>query len=250
MKAHHPRNPAASRHPAFTLVELLVTITIIIAIAALSFTGISKMRKSGDRVVAIRNMSQLQLANTSYAAENNGKYVPTDEWNDEGSGYVKWLDNPKFVSFFKSESGVYLSNGRIDTTLPLGMMDPAVVRAKKHLYNEAQASYAYNKTGMTGGWATPGARPSYLVSQVNDPSRSAVFISATDWNTDHPKRFLWTGAAAVEGKTVNGKIAYRHNNKAIVVYYDGHVGEISQADMRRIDDLGGANNIFWKANAQ
>lgn len=250
MKTHLPVNPAARSQAAFTLVEVLVTITIIIAIAALSFTGISKMRKSGDRVVAIRNMSQLQLANVSYAAENNGKYVPTDEWNDEGSGYVSWVDNPKFISFLKSDSGVYQSNGRIDVTLPLSMMDPAVVRAKKNRYNEAQASYAYNKTGMTGGWATPGARPSYLVNQVTDPSRSAVFISATDWNTNHSKRFLWTGAAAVEGKTVNGKIAYRHNNKAIVIYYDGHAGEVSQADMRRIDGVGGANNIFWKANAQ
>ncbi len=249
MKGFNPRNPAACPRAAFTLVELLVTITIIIAIAALSFTGMSKMRKSGDRIVAIRNMSQLQLANTSYAAENNGKYVPTDEWNDEGSSYVKWMDNPKFISFFKSDSAVYLNDGRIDVTLPLGMMDPAVVRAKKLLYNETQANYAYNKTGMTGGWATPGARPSYTVSQVTDASRSAVFFSATDWNTDHSRRFLWTGAAAVEGKSRDGKIAYRHNNKTIVIYYDGHAGEVTQADIRRIDGLGGANNIFWKANA-
>lgn len=249
MKTSHLHRPSICSARAFTLVELLVTVTIIIAIAALSFFGLSRMRKSGDRVVAIRNMSQLQIANVNYASDNNGKYVPCDEWNDEGSGYVKWMDNPKFISFLKSDSGVYQSNGRIDVTLPLSMMDPAVVRAKKFLYNQAQANYAYNKTGMTGAWATPGARPSYLVNQVTDPSRSAVFISATDWNTDHPKRFLWTGAAAVEGKTVNGKIAYRHNNKAIVVYYDGHVGEVSQADMRRIDGLGGAKNIFWKANA-
>ncbi len=248
MKTNHLHRPSLRSARAFTLVELLVTITIIIAIAALSFMGISKMRKSGDRVVAIRNMSQLQLANASYASDNNGKYVPTDEWNDEGSGYVKWSDNPQFVRFLKPDAAVY-STGGIDATLPLGMMDPTVVRAKKLMYNEVQANYAYNKTGMTGGWATPGARPSYTVSQVTDPSRSAVFFSATDWNTDHIRRFLWTGAAAVEGKTRDGKIAYRHNNKAIVIYYDGHAGEITQADIRRIDGLGGANNIFWKANA-
>ncbi len=241
-------------YPAFTLTELLVVIVIIITIAALSLTGISKLRRSGDRVVAIRNMSQLQLANASYATENNGKYVPTEEWNDEGSGYVCWTVNPKFISMLKSDSGVYQGNGVIDVTLPLGMMDPAVVRAKKGLYNDLQANYAYNKNGMgsqqgSAAWGTPGARPSYTISQVTDASRAAVFFSATDWNTDYSKRFLWTGAAAVEGKSRDGKIAYRHNNKAIVVYYDGHAGEISLADMRRIDGLGGANNIFWKANA-
>jgi prepilin-type processing-associated H-X9-DG protein len=55
---------------------------------------------------------------------------------------------------------------------------------------------------------------------------------------------LWK-KSPVEGKTNDSKIAYRHNGKAVVGYYDGHGGVISMAEMRKIDTLGGINNVFW-----
>ena len=63
---------------------------------------------------------------------------------------------------------------------------------------------------------------------------------------------FWKDEAAVEGKTPDGKIAYRHDGKAAVTYFDGHAGMISMADMKRIDEAGtansGKNNIFWDGN--
>ena len=44
-------------------------------------------------------------------------------------------------------------------------------------------------------------------------------------------------------------IAYRHQNKALVVYYDGRAAAINKADMTRIDSKGGAMNPFWKADS-
>jgi prepilin-type processing-associated H-X9-DG protein len=35
--------------------------------------------------------------------------------------------------------------------------------------------------------------------------------------------------------------------RALVVYFDGHVGEMTKADMLEIDKRGGANSVFWKA---
>jgi prepilin-type processing-associated H-X9-DG protein len=51
------------------------------------------------------------------------------------------------------------------------------------------------------------------------------------------------------GGTPDGKIAYRYNKKAVVVYYDGHVGEVGMDDMKRIDQTGGIRNVFWDADA-
>jgi prepilin-type processing-associated H-X9-DG protein len=39
---------------------------------------------------------------------------------------------------------------------------------------------------------------------------------------------------------------YRHGDKVLVVYFDGHVGEMTKADILEIDKWGGANNAFWK----
>jgi hypothetical protein len=44
-------------------------------------------------------------------------------------------------------------------------------------------------------------------------------------------------------------IAYLHQNKALVVYYDGRAAAINKADITRIDSKGGATNPFWKADS-
>ena len=186
MKTSHLHRPSLRSARAFTLVELLVTVTIIIVIAALSFSGFSRMRKSGDRAAAMRNLSQLQLANISYAQDHGGQFVPVSEFNDTGGAYVAWMDNPKFLAMLKGDAASYYADGRVDKTTP---------------------------------------------------------------NVNYAARFRWQGAEAVEGASTNQKIAYRHHDKALVVFYDGHTEEISMADMRRFDALGGSNHPFWKGDA-
>ncbi len=240
------RRPAA----AFTLTELLVVIVIIITLATISFTGISRMRRSGDRVVALKNISQLQFANTSYAQDHNGQYVPIYDNGPAGTGYVPWMRNPEYLACLKGDAAAYKADGKVDGSIPTSLMDPSAFRAKKLDYNFIHASYGYNDNALPGGsWGVPDTKRGFRSSQLTAPERSAAFITGTDWNVNYANRFLWEGARAVEGFSRDQKIAYRHSGKALVVYYDGHVGEVSIADMRRFDTLGGANHIFWKANA-
>ncbi len=87
---------------------------------------------------------------------------------------------------------------------------------------------------------------SYKLSQNANPARTAFIISATDYQASFTGRDLWK-TTPVEGKIPNSKIAYRHDQKAIVIYYDGSTGLVSMADMLAIDARGGANTPFWKA---
>jgi len=235
--------------PGFTLTELLVTIVIIIMIAALSFTGTTKMRQSADRIKAVRNLSQVQLANTGYATENNGRYVPIWEFDEEGRNSSWWFNNRKFLSFLVADEHAIAM--KWDGVLSIDIMDPVTVRAKRLMYDKIYASFGYNETGMPGSsYGGRGNKPSFRTSQISSPERSAAFITATDAVAHHRSRFLWKDAGAVEGKTGNQKIAYRHNGKALVAYYDGHVAEVSMNDMKKIDQQGGANHVFWKADAK
>lgn len=242
---HRPRLQMA----AFTLTELLVTIVIIITIAALAFSGLSKMRAAGDKTVATRNISQLQIANTGYAADNNGQYVPIYAFDDTGSKYVAWMESPKYLSYLKDESSLYFPDGKVDTKLPLNLMDPIPARAQKRLYDRIGSSFGYMRDGVPGGgWGKPGSTPSYRVSQLISPERTAAFVSATDWNVSYSARLKWE-TSKEEGFTGGQRMSYRHGGKALVVYYDGHVGEVSVADIKKIDTQGGANHIFWKGSA-
>ena len=60
------------RHSAgFTLVELLVVILIIVALAVISVTVASRMKKSADEAVSAANLRQVGIALVTYTAENN-----------------------------------------------------------------------------------------------------------------------------------------------------------------------------------
>lgn len=66
---------AARTHRGFTLVEMLVTITIIVAIAALSMMGFRNIRDASRRAVSIGNLRQLGIGMITFTADNNG-YLP------------------------------------------------------------------------------------------------------------------------------------------------------------------------------
>jgi prepilin-type N-terminal cleavage/methylation domain-containing protein len=120
----------------FTLVELLVVILIIVAIAALSVLGLSKMRGAGDRAATIAVLRQLQMANFGYATDHNGKYVPLSS-NDENNNRVNdWHQSSVFLAYLTGDQTNLNNNQTVTSTVPLSILDPVVVRAKKRLYDK------------------------------------------------------------------------------------------------------------------
>jgi prepilin-type processing-associated H-X9-DG protein len=238
----HPRPSRAG----FTLVELLVVIVIVIVLAVLSFMGLQRFRAAGDRATAVSVLRQLQLANVGYASDHNGQYVPMESYDENNARSNEWHHSSVFLSYLTGDQRA-LERGQKTTKAPVSVLDPIVVRAKKRLWDQLFASYGYNQQGMPA--ATPRSDRSFRVSQVTHPSRTAAFMTATDWKVIHANRFRWL-ENPVEGKTTDQRVAYRHGGKAVVVYYDGSSGLISPSDMRAFDQQGGANHPFWKADAR
>ena len=125
-------------------------------------------------------------------------------------------------------------------------LDPVVVRSKKRQWDRLSASYGFNATGLKWPTNNLSAPMSYKLSQIANPGRTAFIVSATNYQVTYGGRFLWK-SSPVEGKTTTDKIACRHGNKAIVIYYDGSTGFITLADLAAIDGKGGVANAFWKA---
>ncbi len=240
----------------FTLVELLVVIVIIATLAALSFMGFGKIRASADANRAMASLRQLQVANTSYSTENNGKYCPVYGTDENGNANYKlfWFINPTYLGLLTGGDFSDLSQQTRNRNIPTSLMDPMVFRKKKYNFNELPASYGMNHE-VNGNWGQKSTEASVLVSSVVNPSATCAFISATDWIAKYTGRFIWRNAGgkdtvnATEGQTPDGKIAYRHGGKAIVVYYDGHVGTVTPEDLKEFEkkNSGVDNQPFWKA---
>jgi len=231
----------------FTLVELLVVISIIIVLAVLSMMGYHRIRASADMATTTTVLRQLQIANVGYASDHNGQYVPMESYDENRNRYNEWHNSAVFLAYLTGDQSA-LERGRSTTQAPISILDPIVVREKGRLWDRLFASYGYNQQGMPSP-NQPNTHRSFKVSQVNQPSRSAAFMTAADWKVTHASRFRWL-ENPVKGKGINQEMAYRHKGKAIVVYYDGSSGTVSPEDIRAIDNNGGANHPFWKANAR
>ena len=219
-----------SRSHGFTLVEVLVVIAIIAVLATIAAMASIRFRAAADRSVSIGVLRQLQIANVTYANENGGSFVPPEAKQVDASGVgtgvtYKWFENPDFISHLKGEAATFPSSGAPDVSLSAEFMDAAVVRKKS----------AKNTTlNICLGYTTPENVAALKQAQLSNPSASAAFITCDSPFIDH---------------STNSKIAYRHQNKALVVYYDGRAAVITRADIARIDSNGGATNPFWKADS-
>lgn len=231
----------------FNLVELLVVIFLIAVLAALSMFGFKIMREKADLVTTTKRIRGFTEANALYAADHNGKYVPVYAFNEDGQGAVQWHYNRVYLEALigdKEDLGNAEPFEGIDG-LPEQVLDPVVIRAKKKYWSRISASFGYNRENLTGGgWGQANAAASRSVLSVVHPSETCAFITATDWQAKQSGSVLWE-SAPMEGKTDDGKVAYRHKGKAVVAYYDGHVGLCSIDNMKEINRNGGINHVFW-----
>ncbi|MFK7851438.1 MAG: type II secretion system protein [Akkermansiaceae bacterium] len=206
----------------FTLIELMIVIVIVATLVAISITAVFRFRKSADKVLVLGSLKQLQNANIAYSSDNQGRFVPPEE--EIETVFYQWFENPDFISQVKGVSATFSSTDAPDISLPIEIMDPEVVREKPTGYESLSRSYAYTR---------PLTADPIIVSQIIDSARSAAFITANS-------------NGFIENST-RAKVAYRHDEKAVVVYYDGHASTISEADMNEIQTQGGASSIFWEA---
>jgi prepilin-type processing-associated H-X9-DG protein/prepilin-type N-terminal cleavage/methylation domain-containing protein len=234
------------RKRAFTLVELLVVLFIISALMGILLPALSRAGQHARSVVCQSNIRQLYLANTGYAAENNGFYVraASDIWVDVGSqkgGFHRWhgvRDNANEpFDPLKGPLKNYLADGKVKQC-------PGIVKfvedVTENAFEAGCGGYGYNSIGVgsrtyqLGNW-DEAMRSSMKTTEIKQPYKKVMFTDTAYMQGDKGKYIIeysfcesphfvfFNGISIVEMGRPIPSIHFRHLKRANVVWCDGHV---------------------------
>ncbi len=205
-------------HVGFTLMELLVVITIMAVLAAMLLPAVGLLRSAAKQMRCLNLVRQLQLADTAYATDNDGLYV-----NINGGGSAAgWSSNPDFMALFGCRSAAWSTS----------LLCPESYTAKTAT-NLVNQSYGANVGGVNLA-ASPLPAIGFVAARVPRPSDKLAWVDAWDFwvndvnchKFDVERKINNSGPAYRDSMAT----AFRHRGKACMVFFDGH-GEARQREV-------------------
>ncbi|HBG26926.1 MAG: hypothetical protein A2Y10_10605 [Planctomycetes bacterium GWF2_41_51] len=239
----------------FTLVELLVVISIIAMLLAVLIPALNKARNIARCVVCQSSIRQLAIAWTTYATSNSGRLVggyagvsgTSNNPQITSDMWYSWVEAPS------NESGTLVSfDGSSWADAPLADKERGIKKGLLYSYvktldvyhcggdprlqdnkGKQPARRSYNiGAGMNAPWWY--VKNAKMISQIRTPARRYVFVEATDsrgWNQgcwdidakDNDRGLVW-----------NNVVAPWHYNRSNWGFADGHAETQIWRDKRTI----------------
>jgi prepilin-type processing-associated H-X9-DG protein/prepilin-type N-terminal cleavage/methylation domain-containing protein len=246
------------RTKAFTLVELLVVISIMALLMGILMPALAAARSSSRALVCKSNLRQLLVASVGYATENDGFYVPaaSDMWDNGGlrrwHGTRDTLDEP--FDPLRGPLMGYLADGRVKEC------PEKVDFVKAHDWNtsfeQGCGGYGYNMTYIgsriwqNGVNSAQSWKDAYALTtrmtEVGSPGRTLMFADtamANDGSSLIEYSFAEPPFTVHNGQPVTAfymspSIHFRHGNRANIGWADGHVEPRPMAKSGRTNAYG------------
>jgi len=216
MKTHPSR---FRRQSGFTLVELLVSIVIVAALASVVFAVSIRVKEKANASVCVSNLRQVGGIMNGAAVENNGLYPhggPPQGWIRR----LVSLTDSAYPNTGGSKDSTYFRDGGGQIFNCPSDKDGCRDLHKSYLANPWVVGV---KTGE-GEWLGNGAFSPRRVQTIRQPAR--VFLLVEDWTRDSP---LWRGnGLRYRGDLNKDTENPAHGEGRHYLYVDGHVDFLAQ----------------------
>ncbi|MCK4905200.1 prepilin-type N-terminal cleavage/methylation domain-containing protein [bacterium] len=228
----------SGKRKAFTLVELLVVMTIIAVLSSLLLPALIKTREMARRVVCLSNLRQIHIAAKVYANSYDGYYPPA-YWFDPPP--LSFYDRPRFCTTYAWDFTTITDTVTGEKQVIPGILwqeagdmkiqqCPSFTGAANWL-SDPYTGYNYNTSYIGHGYLESIPEPA-RTTDVKSPSTCALFgdgeygggankFMRAPWPNPGDANFSNAGRYA-------GTQGYRHMGYTNVVYCDGHAESVRE----------------------
>jgi len=231
-----PKSPGSrSFVRAFTLIEVLTVVVIVLILAALLIPVVKNATLAGKQTSSLQRLRSIQMANIQYAGDHDGKYVPSYATiiNSSGTGtdFVAWFTNSELLIYLVPNPQNYWW-GNPHKALCSDLIP-------YELSKTMPTSFGINADGVDytpdewGNWnPIPRRAPN-----MPHAGKMMAFAESQDWAVTEN---ACTNYTVPEKQTTNA-VAYRYHNKANVAFFDGHVEQLTKEEIKK-------NTMLWTGN--
>ena len=243
MNLEHSHHPCAARpRAAFTLMEILVVVSIILILAAIALPVYSTVLSRANKVVALNNMRQTTATLISYTGQNDGDFP-----NEGLSGGNSWAMASAAGGPQGDEAAKVWFNALPRMTGQKGVGDYAAdANSKARFYTKANllflpgAQYPPNKldkplfafainTKLQRKDKVTKLKGKAKFSQITNPARTVAFLEE-GLPLEH-KAMVVQSDYAGEPKSAGRSFVERYGGQGVITFLDGHAETFAVKDL-------------------
>lgn len=230
-----------NRDGGFTLIEMLVSITIVSMMAAMLLPALSTARERGRTISCVNNLKQIGLALQMYSDDHDGYLVPA-EYDDTDTDWPSILVRGGYVrapidtvasqvtsrsSVFRCPSG--LAEVNFSGSNITSRDDPD--GAKAHASTYGTGNYIHCWYGINGTISHPDKWPFTQISGATNQLNKASSITAP---ASMPAVYDGWWIHVGNDEWVNAR--HMKASKTNVLFFDGHVATFDSYQLPGVDD--------------
>lgn len=221
------QNTKHRKHSEFTLIEMLVVIAIIAALATMIGSAVFQVKGSGEKALCFSNLRQVGLMHLQYADNNEGIFCPA--WDET---FCQWDSASNYKEGGFLSRSVHEAGDANNTEV---FSCPAAQKKfRKKEYAPKFSGYGYNyMLSFASHRDFPPAFRFVKTVKVNRPGKVVIAADAgVMWSADEvgPTSFLNQPSSGT-----GGYADFRHQELANAVFVDGH------CESREMKKSGGQN---------
>lgn len=216
--------PPIRRCPGFTLVEVLVVVTIIATLAAIVFGMASRMRKSADESVTTAYLRQLGVALVSYTAET-GRF-PSQQgdpvWDRCLLPFLGFSTPPTGTGNISSRITPDLGNVAKVFASPADKK-PRAIDTYKRSFAIVPWTTNWSNGSAFRGWKDLPYNKGIRYSMLSSPEKAAMVVQ---WHEGAPGTPNHLGSGAHAYHDIGGPQVSLGSHQ-LVLFADGHIEKLS-----------------------